>query len=71
MFNENDVVEITRKIHGTNARYGIVKKNKLSLWDRFRLFLNSKFGLGGDKWKWCNYQFYIGSHNVLKNIESL
>jgi RNA ligase (TIGR02306 family) len=71
MFTENDVVEITRKLHGTNARYGIVKKTKISLWDKIRLFLNSKFGLGGDKWKWCNYQFYIGSHNVLKNIESL
>lgn len=28
MFNENDVVQITRKIHGTNARYGIIKKKK-------------------------------------------
>ena len=25
MFNEEDLVEITRKMHGTNARYGIVK----------------------------------------------
>ena len=32
MFTEEDTVEITRKIHGTNARYGIVKKNKLSMW---------------------------------------
>ena len=30
MFTEDDKVEITRKIHGTNARYGIVRKNKLS-----------------------------------------
>ena len=26
MFNEEDEVVITRKLHGTNARYGIVKK---------------------------------------------
>ena len=31
MFTEEDVVEITRKLHGTNARYGIVKKKKLSI----------------------------------------
>ena len=41
MFTEEDVVEITRKIHGTNARYGIIKKNKLSLWDKVKKF----FGL--------------------------
>ena len=34
MFTEKDLVEITRKIHGTNARYGIVKKSKISLWDK-------------------------------------
>ena len=32
MFTEEDDVQITRKIHGTNARYGIVKKTKLSFW---------------------------------------
>jgi hypothetical protein len=30
MFNENSDVVITRKLHGTNSRYGIVKKSKLS-----------------------------------------
>ena len=45
LFNEEDRVEITRKIHGTNARYGIIKKNKLSILDHVKKF----FGLGG-KW---------------------
>ena len=29
MFNEEDIVTVTRKLHGTNARYGIVRKTKL------------------------------------------
>lgn len=63
MFNEEDVVEITRKIHGTNARYGIVKKNKLSLWDKVKKF----FGLTD---KWVGYEFVYGSHNVEKGSDS-
>lgn len=61
MFNENDTVEITRKIHGTNARYGIVKKAKLSLWDRVKK-------LFGDKW--IDYEFVVGSHNTEKGSDS-
>ena len=38
MFHEEDEVEITRKIHGTNSRYGIVRKNKMSLLDRVNGF---------------------------------
>jgi RNA ligase (TIGR02306 family) len=61
MFNEEDIVEVSRKIHGTNARYGIVKKNKLSLWDKVkRLF--------GDKW--VEYEYVYGSHNVEKGSDS-
>lgn len=60
MFNEQDTVEITRKIHGTNARYGIVKKNKLSLWDRIKLMFNV----------WAEYEFVVGSHNVEKGSDS-
>ena len=61
MFNEEDVVEVSRKIHGTNARYGIVKKNKLSIWDKVkRLF--------GDKW--VEYEYVYGSHNVEKGSDS-
>jgi RNA ligase (TIGR02306 family) len=61
MFNENDTVEITRKIHGTNARYGIVKKSKLSLWDRIKKVF-------GDKW--IDYEFVVGSHNTEKGSDS-
>ena len=63
MFTEEDTVEITRKIHGTNARYGIVKKNKLSMWDRIRKFI-------GVADKWIDYEFVVGSHNVEKGSES-
>jgi RNA ligase (TIGR02306 family) len=63
MFTEEDTVEITRKIHGTNARYGIVKKNKLSMWDKIRKFI----GLAD---KWIDYEFVVGSHNVEKGSES-
>jgi len=63
MFTEEDEVEITRKIHGTNARYGIVKKNRLSFWDGVKHF----FGFGS-KWDW--YEFVVGSHNVEKGSDS-
>jgi RNA ligase (TIGR02306 family) len=61
MFNEEDVVEVSRKIHGTNARYGIVKKNKLSIWDKVKRFF-------GDKW--IEYEYVYGSHNVEKGSDS-
>lgn len=61
MFTENDTVEITRKIHGTNARYGIVKKAKLSLLDRVKKFFGNK---------WVDYEFVVGSHNVEKGSDS-
>jgi RNA ligase (TIGR02306 family) len=63
MFTEEDTVEITRKIHGTNARYGIVKKLKLSIWDKIRKFI----GLAD---KWIEYEFVVGSHNVEKGSDS-
>jgi RNA ligase (TIGR02306 family) len=63
MFTEEDTVEITRKIHGTNARYGIVKKAKLSLWDKVKKF----FRLAD---KWIDYEFVVGSHNVEKGSDS-
>jgi RNA ligase (TIGR02306 family) len=61
MFNEDDEVVITRKLHGTNARYGIVKKKKLSLWDRVKMFF-------GDKW--AGFEYVYGSHNVEKGSDS-
>ncbi len=63
MFTNDDMVEITRKIHGTNARYGIVKKNKLSLFDKVKKF----FGFAD---KWIDYEFVVGSHNVEKGSDS-
>ena len=36
MFSEEDEVCITRKLHGTNARYGIVRKKKLSILDKIK-----------------------------------
>jgi RNA ligase (TIGR02306 family) len=63
MFTEEDVVEITRKIHGTNARYGIVKKTKLSFMDKVKKF----FRLGG---QWIDYEYVYGSHNVEKGSDS-
>jgi RNA ligase (TIGR02306 family) len=56
MFNEEDEVVITRKIHGTNTRYGIVKKNKLSFLDKIKKFFGNRY---------VEYTFCYGSHNVL------
>ena len=67
MFTEKDTVEITRKIHGTNARYGIVKKTKLSIWDRLKISLAKKIN---PNWKWTEYEFVVGSHNVEKGSDS-
>jgi RNA ligase (TIGR02306 family) len=63
MFTEEDEVEITRKIHGTNARYGIVKKTKLTFWDKTKKF----FRLADE---WIDYEFVVGSHNVEKGSDS-
>ena len=61
MFNEEDIVSITRKLHGTNARYGIVRKKKLSVWDHVRKFFGNK---------WVYFEYVYGSHNVEKGSES-
>jgi len=63
MFTEEDFVQITRKIHGTNARYGIVKKGKLSFWDKVKKF----FGLADE---WIDYEYIYGSHNCEKGSDS-
>lgn len=63
MFTNEDTVEITRKIHGTNARYGIVRKTKLSLWDKIKKFLHLSD-------IWSDYEFVVGSHNVEKGSDS-
>jgi RNA ligase (TIGR02306 family) len=61
MFTEEDVVEITRKLHGTNARYGIVKKNKLSILDKVKRFFGNEL---------VAYEYVYGSHNVEKGSDS-
>ena len=63
MFTEDDEVQITRKLHGTNARYGIVKKTKLSFWDKLKKF----FRLADE---WIEYEYVYGSHNVEKGSDS-
>jgi RNA ligase (TIGR02306 family) len=63
MFTEEDLIEITRKIHGTNARYGIVKKGKLSFWDKVKKF----FKLADE---WIDYEYIYGSHNCEKGSDS-
>lgn len=63
LFTEADEVQITRKIHGTNARYGIVKKSKLTFWDRVRKFLRLAD-------EWINYEYIYGSHNCEKGSDT-
>lgn len=63
IFTEEDDVQITRKIHGTNTRYGIVKKNKLSFIDKVKKFFRISD-------KWIDYEFVVGSHNVEKGSDS-
>jgi RNA ligase (TIGR02306 family) len=63
MFTEEDEIQITRKLHGTNARYGIVRKNKLSFFDKLKKF----FGLAD---AWIDYEYVYGSHNVEKGSDS-
>lgn len=63
MFTEEDSVQITRKIHGTNARYGIVRKSKLSFWDKVKKFLRIADEL-------VDYEYVYGSHNCEKGSDS-
>lgn len=62
MFNEDDDVVVTRKIHGTSARFGICLKSSLTLWDKIRIFFGNKNAA---------YCYIIGSHNVIKSTEDL
>lgn len=63
MFTEEDMVQITRKIHGTNARYGIVKKSKLSFWDKVKKLFRVADAL-------VDYEYIYGSHNCEKGSDS-
>lgn len=55
------MVVITRKVHGTNFRAGVVKKVKLSIFDRIKLLFGNK---------WAGYEFVYGSHNVQKGSDT-
>jgi len=61
MFNEGDEICITRKLHGTNARYGIVKKTNLSILDKIRKWFGNQ---------WIEDEYVYGSHNVEKGSDS-
>ena len=63
LFTQEDEVQITRKLHGTNARYGIVKKSKLTFWDKVKRF----FGISDE---WVGYEYIYGSHNCEKGSDS-
>jgi hypothetical protein len=63
IFTEEDEVQITRKIHGTNARYGIVKKGQLTFWDKVKKF----FRIANE---WIDYEYIYGSHNCEKGSDS-
>ena len=63
MFTKEDIVQITRKLHGTNARYGIVKKGKISFMDRLKKFFRMADEL-------IEYEYVYGSHNVEKGSDS-
>ena len=61
LFNEENAVQITRKLHGTNARYGIVKRKKIGFFSKLKKFFGNK---------WAEYEFVVGSHNVEKGSDS-
>ena len=63
MFTPEDFVQITRKIHGTNARYGIVRKGKLTFWDKVKKFVRIAD-------EWIDYEYIYGSHNCEKGSDS-
>jgi RNA ligase (TIGR02306 family) len=63
MFTPEDEVQITRKIHGTNSRYAIIKKTKLGFWDKVKKF----FRIADE---WIDYEYIYGSHNCEKGSDS-
>lgn len=63
MFTEEDEVQITRKIHGTNSRYAVIKKSELSFWDKVKKW----FGIADE---WIEYEYIYGSHNCEKGSDS-
>lgn len=62
MFSPEDVVKVTRKVHGCNARYGIVKKSKITILDRLKKLFGNKLAY---------YDYVYGSHQVEKGVNSV
>lgn len=62
IFTEDDQVVITRKIHGTNARYGIVKRSELNIFAKIKYwFTKNPLDL---------FEYIYGSHRVQKGSDS-
>lgn len=60
IFKDGDAIVITRKIHGANARYGLLKKPKFSLWTKIKKFFGAKMKVND------LYEFVYGSRQVQK-----
>lgn len=63
LFAASDFVEITRKIHGTNARYGLMKRSKIPFLLKVKKFFKLAKPIDF-------YEFVYGSHNVEKGSDS-
>jgi len=62
VFDDNDIVVITEKIHGTNFRAGYVPKVKGSFYKELKRKI--MMFLKGEKDEYPGYEFVYGSHNV-------
>lgn len=58
IFNDEDVVIVTEKLHGTSFRAGWVKRDISTLWDKIKLYIRK---LWDKEYKW---EFVYGSRNV-------
>ncbi|QNR70356.1 RNA ligase (ATP) (plasmid) [Paenibacillus peoriae] len=58
VFQPEDEIVITEKVHGTNFRAGKVPSYPITLWDRIKRFIRTKILHKSD------YVFVVGSHNV-------
>lgn len=64
IFNGEDEVVVTQKLHGTSIRAGnIVVERKLSLWERFL----AKCGVGIQK---TEFDYIYGSRKVIKDVNN-
>lgn len=63
-FKEGDEIQITEKIHGSNARLGHLKRPSMGLF--FDIIFKLLFWITGYK-MFDKYQYYVGSHNRMLN----